>query len=189
MSIILGVDIDGILSNFNEAYMSLMVKVGGRDLFEPKPFNIFTWHYPEAIGYSDPEVKEAWKSITANIGFWSGLRPYEGVAEFLQKIKAEPNLYFITSRVGVTAKRQTELWLSRQCHGLHPTILISSHKALCCKALGITHYIDDNIENCEDVRDNAPDTKCYMMERTWNKPVDEVPIVKSLQEFLEIVRG
>lgn len=186
---IIGVDIDGVLANFNDAYIDLCIKLTGKDLFHPKPFEITTWHYPEAQGYTKTEIKTVWKHIAESRDFWHKLKPYPGVAGFLKYLSnlnnSDNDIYFITSRVGRTSQWQTMMWLSE--FYVEPMVLISSEKGECCHALGIEYYIDDKIENCVDV--TLTNTKCYMLARPWNVQVPGIPRLNSLIEFMEVLKN
>lgn len=187
----IALDVDGVLADFNAAYIDLVIEVTGKDLFPPRPFDIVTWSYPESYGYSNKEVSAVWKVISESKDFWLNLKPLEGAEDFLKGLDSIPyddDIYFITSRIRSQVKFQTENWLWN--HGFpESTVLISSEKGLCCKALKVTHYIDDKIENCEDVRDVSPSTKGYMLARPWNKEVEGVPRLNSLNEFMEVIKS
>lgn len=184
---IIGCDIDGVLSDFNTSFVDVVISVTGKDLFPPRPFEIPTWHYPEHYGYSNDELRTVWAQIEQDPLFWFNLSPYPDASRFLQAVHAmNADVYFITSRGGVAVKLQTEAWLTLYGYPA-PTVLISGQKGTLCSALNVTHYIDDKTENCGDVRDYSPETQCYMLERSWNRPIHSVPRIPELQTFLEEV--
>lgn len=189
MSLILGVDIDGVLADFNQAYIDLVIKVSGRDLFPPRPFDIPTWFYPEYYGYTDEEVKLAWKEIKNSHDFWWNLSPYAHTQSFIDDLwSLDLPTYFITQRMGPRVKEQTEEWLVAQ-GAIFPTVLVSGGKGACCKVLDITHYIDDKTENCEDVRDYSPKTQAYMLKQPWNKEIHSVPRLDHVNEWIEAIKS
>lgn len=174
---VIGVDLDGVVADFNTAYIELVPKLTGRNLF-PAGYtkdDITTWSYPETFGYTNKEISAVWKWIGQDDEFWFNLKPLEGAEDFLEKLAYEEmaaphDIYFITSRVGYDVKRQSEEWLVQHGWGggFAPTVLISYEKGLCCKALKINAYIDDKNENCEQVLSESPKTLCYMLARPWN---------------------
>lgn len=189
---VIGLDIDGVLGNFNSTYIELLVKLTGKDLFQPKPFEITTWFYPEAAGYTKAEIAAAWKHIEVDENFWVQLQPYPDAQQFLEDLweVEHQNVYFITHRPGPTAKVQTEFWLRRLLGWDLPTVLVTGAKGSVCKDLGVTHYLDDKTENCLGVQAWAPQTKGYMLARGWNYAIPGVPRIPSLQTFLEeVMRG
>ena len=170
---ILGIDIDGVLADFNFAFINLIVTLTGQDLFPDRPFDIPMWDYPQHYGYTNEQMVAAWSDIERSAYFWEQLKPYSGIKNTIELANVLPT-YFVTSRMGYDVKGQTERWLRNR--GVeHPTVLISSHKGLCCKALKISHYVDDRTENCESVVTDSPLTECSMVPQPWNKQLVGVP--------------
>lgn len=167
---IIGCDIDGVLADFNTAFIQRVIDVTGRDLFPPRPFDIPTWNYPEHYGYTAAEVSAVWASIKLDISFWVSLPPYGDAIQALAMLDerqcAGDEIYFVTARPGLEAKRQTENWLSY--YGFRrPTVLISSQKGLCAQALKLDKYLDDRWENVVDVA--AGFTQAWLLARPWNR--------------------
>lgn len=169
---IIGCDIDGVLADFNTGFIERFVHVTGRDSFPPRPFDIPTWNYPEHYGYTAAEVTAVWENIKADTRFWANLPPYADAMAFLHALELRQlvqhdEIYFVTARPGIEAKRQTEHWL--QCNGFyHPTVLISSAKGQCAEALKMDRYLDDRWENVVSVA-GTPNTYAYMLVRPWNR--------------------
>lgn len=169
MKRIIGVDVDGVLANFNTAFIDLIVNVTKRDLFPPRPFDIPTWDYPEHYGYSLEEMINVWALIKESPMFWATLPMYHetpAAASYLRDLMDNgDDVYFVTNRPGLTAKVQTERWLRRL--KLWPTVLISSAKAACARALKFDTYIDDRWENAVSVA--TTDTQSVLLNRPWNR--------------------
>jgi uncharacterized HAD superfamily protein len=172
----IGIDVDGVLADFNKTYITRCLDVTGKDLFPARPFEITTWNYPESYGYTKEEVSAVWESIKADRVFWASLRPYETTSDdmdaLMTRMRAGDDVYFITARPGVNAKRQTEGWLYAQMGlvALHPftsTVLITSHKGLAARTLDLDIYIDDRWENCLDVAQTK--TRTFLLDRPWNR--------------------
>src|SRR5712691_9573992 len=112
---IIGVDCDGVLADFNTAFIALCKKVTGRNLF-PEGYEQHTWNYPEALGYTSEEVSAVWASIKANPDFWAMLPVYPEAYDalrYLQNLRFRgDDIYFITNRMGNCPKHQTERWLA-----------------------------------------------------------------------------
>lgn len=190
---IIGVDIDGILSDFNTGFRKVVVDVTGRDLFGENwtPDDITTWNYTkDQYGYTPEEDKAAWDFVKASPSFWYDSPPLDGAFDFLQSLSGDfiEDVYFITTRMGKHVKVQTEEWLFTNGYRDVPTVLISSDKGGICKGLKVTHYIDDKNENCTGVRD-AGGTDCYMLAKPWNQVQNGVPRINTLGEFLEVLRA
>jgi uncharacterized HAD superfamily protein len=194
----IGIDVDGVLADFNRSFIERCIQVTGKDLFPARPFDIPMWHYPQHYGYSEAEMKypngPVWKSVIEDSTFWYSLFPYEGTMEFLSKL--DPNdhdFYFITNRPGATAKMQTEDWLD--FHGVFnnapalatPTVMISTEKGLCAKALNLNLYIDDKTENCLDVNAASPRTRVIMLAQPWNAAQMGILRIESLDQFASLI--
>ena len=196
MSKRIGVDVDGCLANFNQAFIGLLIAQSGRDLFPVHPYDPAEWHYPATLGYTTEEMDRTWAHIEASTEFWENLDGYPDAAQFLRNLdwrhrRAGDDIYFITSRPGRRAKEQTEAWLDlRGFEGA--TVLISSLKQLCCTALQLDYYLDDRTENLVDVvcefEFTGASARAYRLMRPWNRPVYGCEDVKSLAEFLERIK-
>lgn len=177
----IGIDIDGVLANFNPKYIDLIIKTTGKDLFPPRPFEIKTWSYPSTYGYTFTDEELTWNKILNNDTFWFALPAYDWTAEAIDQLHGRSIrgdfVYFITSRPGVYAKQQTEDWLRTHNSILRPsgwrdyvpTVLITSEKGSAAKLLDLDYYIDDKMENCEDVIGRSPKTQVYIMDQPWNR--------------------
>jgi len=168
----IGCDVDGVLADFNRSFIERVILVTKRDLFPPRPFDILTWNYPESYGYDSTEVSAVWDDIKRDPLFWSSLPAYVGAWDAINLLRLREQVYgdevyFITARPGYRTKQQTELWL--RANSGDPTwtatVLISSDKGSCAKALRLDKYIDDRLEN---VLATCPHCQTYLMDRTWN---------------------
>ncbi len=173
----LGIDVDGVLADFNTAFIERIIAITGKDLFPPRPFDIPVWDYPQYYGYTEAEISAVWARIKADSYFWARLPVYpdtHDVLKLLARRYSGDDIYFITSRPGIYAKQQTETWLRiHECYD-RPTVLISGAKGLCADALGLDKYIDDHWENCVDVA-RLGTTQTYLLSRPWNAEYDPVP--------------
>ena len=189
----IGLDLDGVLADFNHAFINRVIDATGKDLFG-KDFVPTEWNYPEAQGYSREEVSRTWDIIKGDRSFWYSLNPYynENHLQVLDRLNFRQahgdDVYFITSRVGYKVKKQSEDWLDG--HGFqHPTVLISSEKGLCAVALKLDHYIDDRVENVMDVVVRAPQCQTYICDRPWNQHMLHIPGAKRTSTPLTMLEG
>lgn len=194
---VIGVDVDGIVANFEAGYAPLLTQTTGIEF--PRLGEAGwpdTWFWERAAGVTKEQESVAWDQIKASNDFWFNLPAHAGAQAFLDELahySINHDVYFITSRVGKHVKYQTESWLAY--HGFEEaTVLISSEKGLCCRALKVTHYIDDKNENCAQVVDQSPSTLCYMLAKPYNS-IEAVPPsgnfgrIDTLQEFLDAITG
>lgn len=191
---IVGIDVDGIVANFFAAYENLIVEVSGKDLF-PARYPVLlppVWNWPQAWGYSEEVIGEAWRYIKSSPTFWTELTPLPYAREFLEHLdKSDHEVYFITDRPGLAPQMQTQLWLSD--HGFFgPNVIISRKgKGAVAAALSLDVYIDDKGENILDVVQKSPSTRVYMLKYPYNEEfVAQAPrTLLSLQDFESALEG
>lgn len=188
---VLGFDIDGVLAAFDHAFIERIIAITGRDVFPPRPFVIPTWDFPQFYGYSEDEVSAAWKDIKADCLFWQELPGYADTYASLRAIRSRQyrgdDIYFVTSRVGVQVKQQTENWLVYAGYSSRPTVLISSTKGLIAAGLRLDAFLDDRWENALDV--STTKTRSFLLNRSWNTEfggaaAHDITRVDSVTEFL-----
>lgn len=168
----IGFDIDGVLANFVKAYQPLFVKTTGRDTFAPTDIDgPPEWNWPTLRGYTAEETKTVWDAIRRDETFWLNLEPLHANVDalklMLRDLEWRHEVYYLTDRGGVDAKRQTKRWLmdNLNYHVAHcePTVLIAGtgEKGHLARALKLDAYIDDKPENVEDVIAQSPKTRLY----------------------------
>lgn len=176
----IGFDMDGVLAGFTRGYGNLIQEVSGRNLWEPGDFtDPPVWDWDKLRGYTNAERSATWERIMGSSRFWRDLPPLPGafdLANRLRDIVRYQDVYFITSRVGYTAKSQTEKWLYEHV-GTHmdsnwwPTVLIVGQHAKgdVAKSLKLVAYVDDYIENVRDVLLKSPTTRMYCYDVAHNR--------------------
>lgn len=168
---VIGIDIDGVLANFEAGFAPILTSVSGIKFPRlNQPGWPDSWDWDLEAGITPKQQSAAWTKLKASPTFWLDLPTHPGAIPFLQWLSnRSDDLYFITSRPGIAAKWQTERWLKR--HGFFgaPTVLISGQKGLAAQALQLSHYIDDKWENCLDVIERSPSTKVYMKICPYNR--------------------
>lgn len=187
----LGIDVDGVLANFNAAFMDRIVTLTGRDMFPPRPFEPPTWAYPTYYGYSRFEETLTWEGIHRDPKFWLTLDPYWDavtVLERLRELSTEHDIYFITARYGKRAKQQTEYWLATHSGDFlwNPTVVLSGNKATCAAALEFDRYIDDSEEHVTAVSEKCYG-ETYLLDRAWNRGLLPSPGITRVSSVLEML--
>lgn len=180
-----GLDVDGVLADFNTQFVRTIIEVTGEDKFPPT--NRYpVWDYPEHFSYTPMQMSDVWTKIKNSTSFWRTLAP-EASVDFsvIERVSGWPHdVYFITSRPGVCAKLQTEAWLVDR--GItNPTVLITSHKGSACATLGIDAYIDDKTDNIQSVEHLSPGTRAYLLNCSYNATGQVQRRVESVSEFLK----
>ena len=184
----IGFDIDGVLANFVRSYQKLFIRLTGEDRFLPGDIeDPPCWDWPTLRGYTEEQTALVWGAIKTDPAFWLNLEPTSDVGLLrllIRQLERKHDVYYVTSRVGERAKRQSELWLFSQLRyplsvgpEVWPTVLISSEKGECCHALKLDVYVDDNFDNVVDCLKKSVHTRTYLLEKRYNQNVQtSVPV-------------
>ena len=197
----IGFDVDGVLASFTPAYQALVIKhAGGVNLFHPNDDkHPPCWDWPEHRGYKKGVMQAVWKDIKTSHAFWLSLSETPDCSTLrmvVLDLLRHHDVYFITSRPGSTAKWQTEQWLILHLGIERPTVLISIEKGLCAKALNLDCYIDDNLDNVNDVSQQThpqtgalsmPSTRTYLLNKSYNQQTEGLFVrrVYTVGQFLD----
>lgn len=177
-------DIDGVLASFTSGFQKLADAMG-KDPTDPR-----------VIGTTpDDGDQELWAVIRASETFWLTLPALVISSEFkrIGALAESEIVYFVTNRVGLKVKQQTEQWLSG--YGVwHPTVIISASKGEAAKVLGADYAIDDKAGNAVAISYMSRSTRSYLLDRPRNQfdhnvLGNKVIRVKTVGAFLDAVEG
>jgi 5'(3')-deoxyribonucleotidase len=189
---VIGIDVDGVLACFESGFKRKLELV--RPDVLPKTFtwrDIDTWDWDLKAGYTKLESGKAWDLVKEDTGFWISLEAYADTRRFMRDLAfltSDDDVYFITNRMGVRAKVQTETWLRMNGWDTRPTVILAANKGLVCQALYADFYLDDKNSHVEGVKALSPRTRGFMLKRGWNTPVEGVPTIRCLREYLNAIR-
>ena len=169
MAIRIGFDVDGVVADFAGAYREIEQRLfadrpGLPD--EPEREEREQEHRGSRTDSEHPEPAHEprrrrdliWKEIQATTDFWTTLRPVEeNAVRRIHELTIRNNweVFFITQRpasAGATVQRQTQQWLSRYGFELPTVAVISGSRGRAAAALGLSYHVDDNPQNCLEVR-------------------------------------
>lgn len=193
MTLRIGLDLDGVIFNFTDAFARLLTKQTGI-AFPLKDTNFpATWDWDKAAGVTAEDSKAVWRDICQdNSTFWQDLRPLDGAQETLRQVnrlaKDGHDVYFISTRIGSRAKLQTEKALYEL--GVdYPTVLISGNKPPVIYGLNLDMFIDDKPETVQeiaalaDARHKNGDTMAirgsvFLKSAPYNRHIDQPNVVR-----------
>lgn len=184
---ILGIDVDGVLANFNLAFAAIVKQHTGIELNLPPQ----TWNHHLDAGVSPEQNGSIWAAIWADPTFWVSLDPLPSAKETLQGLKAlgaEHQVYFITSRPSRTAKAQIEIWLMEHGYPL-PTVLVAQQKGLIAAGLGLDIILDDLPDNLFDAKAARPECQTIMVRAPYNRWATQDPRIDAQVDMAESVLG
>lgn len=175
-------DVDGVLADFDLGYRTLHQELFGGDLL------------PRPTRWNQSNDHHVWLEIKGRPYFWSSLAPLATVDELMaiERIKRlSADVYFVTHRMGMDPKGQTEFWL-RQYGITNPTVIVSGLKAEIARGLGATHCLEDKFGNAYMVSCHSRETKSYLLDAPYNQVDHEIVggsviRVPSVTAFLEEV--
>jgi uncharacterized protein len=191
----LGFDIDGVLANFTEGFLSLVNRECGTS------FSTSDWiTYGSHTAHPDFLTKEqwdaGWKALGETPNFWATLKPYEVDFTLLdqQMDTLQYNGYFITRRRDVNvgmgdSNVQTRMWLENQ--GVKNYSAVISNKGTnrieMLKNCEVDAYIDDWGEQFLEA--SAAGISSYLIDRPYNRHIDTDRRVYSVQEYVSRATG
>lgn len=184
----IGFDVDEVLANFCRGYNAIAYEVAGYkvlpDDYEPTKYSYMEDFYPVDV------VEKIWTHIHGSSSWWVTLDPmpdFEDYKEWHGAYGPKHDIYYVTNRTGKFAKFQTEYWLRR--HGIQfPTVLLSKYKGLTAKVLRLEAYVDDKLENVQNVRAVCgDDIKLYLPNRKYNQD-DTVPVYQRIDKLAEMLK-
>jgi uncharacterized HAD superfamily protein len=186
----IGLDIDGVLADFNTAYMKLLKEVSGRDII-PEGYFPSVWNYAtEQLKFTQEEDTKVWDVIKST-PFWMSLPVLASEEErgLVHKWDVDHDLYFITTRMGVQVKAQTEAWLMHHFELPCPTVLISAQKGPLAKGLDLDIFVDDRDKNIIEVGLASEKTQCYILDYPYNREALYDQSVKRVSSLMEVQVG
>jgi 5'(3')-deoxyribonucleotidase len=188
----IGVDIDGVLADFNSAFIDLVREVTGVSLPPVSDSYPDTWAYHRAGGVDEAGDNMLWSTIVGG-QFFRMLRPLPFAVTALHRLSKREmsgdHVYYISTRPGPFSKAQSEDWL-RDLLSYRPTVIISSHKGAIAEGLELDVMIDDKPENLEAVNDRYACCQTVLVDAPYNRSVktgDGMAIKKRVAHILEAV--
>lgn len=192
----LGLDMDGLFSDFNTSFAKQLVSTVGKDLI-PQPFTPISYNWYKDFGYLKSEIDATWADVDRDPLWWYHLAAYDHhacrvfmttLSELHSQGKVIP--YFLTTRHSPSAHWQTTQWLADR--GLTvPHVVITANqesKGLICRALELTVMVDDFPSNLDAVKAHSPATKTYLVEQPYNRRDRDRGYTDVLPADIELLR-
>ena len=170
----LGIDIDGVLADWNHSFIETIIAETGEDRFPPRPFEIPCWDYPQYYRYTEAQIRHVWDAIRADPSWWRCVEPYAETRLVLHTLRSlvldgGHDVCFITDRKGARVKTQTEQWLQTYNYWpVVPTVLLTANKGMVVAGLELDWFLDDKPEHVLDaIAARVP--RVYLLDRSWNR--------------------
>ena len=172
------IDVDGVLANFTDSYAAALSRRTG--IVFPKASSEWptSWYWDRDAGVSKEDEEETWyKDIIQSKTFWQRLDPVPNAKPALKQLnqmaQRGDQVYFITNRMGVNVKLQTERWL--YSHGInYPSVIVTADKAPFMKILKANFFIDDRPETLIEIGNLAekeawPNFNLFLFDMPYNR--------------------
>ena len=203
MSLRIGIDVDGVLADFREAFHKAAEACGIRNVE-----NSDDPAAAHALGQRD--VRRVWEYVAKTPNWWMTLTPYEPeqIARLYKLTRAAGwEVFFVTNRpasAGDTVQFQTQWWIERHGFYLPAVLTVPGSRGQIANGLRLDLIVDDLVMNCVDVV-AASTTKAVLVLRTADKATgkhatdrgigvvstfaDAVGVIERLHELLPNRRG
>ena len=181
----IGVDIDNVLSNFNEILLNKYIEhdksINGKGIVNQDVYirDMFNW---------DKEYEE--KFYKENIEYFTSLfEPIEECSKYVKLLKEEGNtIYIISGRDNgeySNPYKMTIDWLKKYDIVYDKLFLVDAYnshsKTEICLEYNIDVMIDDSKRMCKDIKDNG--IRALLMDTPYNRDTNEFERVNSWKEI------
>ena len=184
---IVGLDIDGVVADFLSPFLQSIEQKIGNGPFSPE--GVTDLNFKEHPYLKEEIVWKCLEDLSYSPGFWRSLTSLIKVADWqkLNDLSREKRLVFITHRYERATYSIHDIsceWLHR--HGIsHPIVYFTQEpKARLIQEVGVSLFVDDRHENCEDAATRTNAT-VLMPHRTYNQSYAH-PLVKRIWNFDEL---
>jgi len=182
-------DVDGCLADFMLAWRTLAHGLYGVEVYKTGAPQYDTWSQADLTADQQDHM---WRLVKADPQWWYSVPPLVNgeEAERLRELWDRHTLYFVTARVGETAKPQTESWLRWHLGIANPTVVISKWKGEVAAALEAHAAVDDKAENAWAVAQHTRGkTRSYLLDRPFNRLSESPAVVRvhTMMEFMDKV--
>lgn len=179
-----GIDIDGVLADFDEACGRAMTlapnELSAEVLAAVRRPASYWYEKRDLVG---PENWEwFWSRAVTYYTVFASSRPIGRELFYLDQLPGEK--FLITSRPKL-CRPQTFEWLSTYQVAVEGVLHVNSpeEKVEWVNALKLDYFVDDHPRTVMDMIPHAPGTQCYVFDQPWNRDV-EAPRIRSLEELL-----
>ncbi len=201
MALRLGIDIDGVLADFRNAFRETARDCLRREVVSDSLTDNSLSHV---------DIDRVWNHIARRPNWWMTLRAYEPaeIANLYELARSNKwEVCFLTKRppsAGDSVQFQTQWWLEQQGFYLPAVITVPGSRGDLANALRLDLAIDDQFVNCAEIISAGP-TKALLMLRDPNPSMQQhaidrgvgvvatlnetLPILQQLHELLRTQRG
>jgi hypothetical protein len=193
----IGIDCDGIQFDFGELFSHIINELFHENYPIFKDEDSPSWEWGAWHPAGPERIAQAWEYVYTIPDFYEKeklINPAE-LKYMIGKLNNHPkiNVYFITSRKETSGRKilQQTIYQLKLIGWDNPQVIVSFAKGGIARILDLKYFIDDRAENCAEVALYNPSTKVYVMDRPYNRFLQEkyfkITRTDSLIEFTDAV--
>lgn len=180
MHLRLGIDLDGVVADFNEGWTRLYNADYGTELH---PDEVTMWNAPSELTHFG-SMSKFWRwAATCGEGasLFRVLNPYPESIEVLADLSRHHTIVIVTTKPAY-AVWDTFEWLAEHRVPTTEVHIVQDKTVVDCDV-----YLDDGDHNLEELVAARPESTVCRFVRPWNRPHDGVVDVHGWRQFRELV--
>ena len=181
MGLRLGIDLDGVVADFNRGWMRRYNEEHGTDLTVD---DVQTWDGLHTLTHF-PEMDDFWEWCKDHGGgksLFRHLEPFDGAIETIRQLNREGHSIVIITAKPDWAIHDTFEWLADHRIPTREVHIADRKYEVACDV-----YLDDSPYVLPEYLEHRPDAVTVRFVRPWNRPLDGVRDVRDWDEFRALV--
>lgn len=170
----IGLDIDGVLANFPQAFIERAAEFDLADKFPKDWTAVDSWQ----IASCPDAFTTVWESIGRDSAFWLSIDPMP----YSNPLHFKPDCYITSRRIDGWVSQQ---WIAYNRFPTAEVITVSQplDKLQHCLDRGLDLFVDDHIETVKHLRDNGVNAVLYEAPYQRGHDCLGLPTIKHLSEI------
>lgn len=180
---LIGIDIDEVIADSVAVYLPTLNALFGKDL---RREDLVEWDFERTYGVPPAEIKRFW-AVHARSGGWERIRPTDGAAEILARLRERHEVVVVTGRPEEHVGRATRAWLA--AHRIPHDALVFMEGLDKDEAVrraigrGLDVLVEDHADFALAVA--ARGVPVFLVDAPWNRRAGPHPLVRRVADLRE----